>query len=150
MDLSKISHSDSIDEAVAALESLLTGAGFRRDVRTVFIMEAVLYYMPLPRAEVLLGALAELSGGKSEGTLLATCVNSELLQASRDMAAGHIFAQLWYFDCDSLMGSMGYKGHWRTTRAPRTTKAICQDNYGKDTYVPIYGGAECAFLSKLV
>jgi len=105
--------------------------------------------MPLDRAQVLLGALAALSR-TSEGTLLATCIDADLLQASRDLDAGHIFAQLWHFDCDGLMDSFGYKGHWQTTKAPRTTKEIAKEDYGKDTYVAIYGGAEYAFVSKAI
>ena len=145
LDLSKISGSGSVSEAAAALEVALSTAGFRRDLRTIFIIEAVLYYMPLDRAEVLLKGLAALS--KPQGTLIATCVDTELLEASRNMEAGHIFANLWYFDCNELLASRGYRSSWSTTKAPRTTRDIAREDYGKDTYVAMYGGAECAFIA---
>ena len=148
LDLSKISDSESVTEAAAILEAALAPAGFQRGMRTVWVIEAVLYYMPLDRAEVLLGALAALSPA-SQGTMMATCVDTELLEASRNLESGHIFAQLWHFDCDELLASKGYKEHWTTVREPKTTRDIARDVYGADTYVALYGGAECAFISRV-
>ncbi len=103
-----------------------------------------------PSTEVLLGGLAALSRPSGQGTLIATCVDSELLEASRNLEAGHIFSQLWYFDCDELLGSQSYKGSWKTTREPKTTKALAKELYKADTYVALYGGAECAFTANII
>ncbi|GAX79455.1 hypothetical protein CEUSTIGMA_g6896.t1 [Chlamydomonas eustigma] len=150
LDLSSISNRESVEEAARVLEeSLIHHTSFDKSLPTVWILEAVLYYMPLPSAEVLLGALACLSRAAITGTLIATCIDTELLEASRKMDAGHIFAQLWYFDCNELLSSKQYISNWNTRREPKTTKDLAKELYNSDTYVALYGGAECAFIADL-
>lgn len=173
IDLSSISNSESAEQAAAVLREMLAPTGFVETMPTVWVLEAVLYYMPLARAgridtpnvilrarfsqrdcvlhlaEVLLGGLAALSRKAGLGTLIATCVDTELLEASQNLEASHIFSQLWYFDVDELQRSLGYANNWRTTREPETTKALAQKLYGADTFVALYGGSECAFTACL-
>lgn len=145
-DLSALNSSSGVD-ATAVLTAALEKTGFDPGMPTVWILEAVLYYMPLDKAESLLVSLASLSSALS--TMIATCVDSELLEASRNLDAGHIFAQLWHFDSDELLQSKAYKRHWRVKKEPKTTKQIANDSYNVDTYVALYGGAEFAFVSSV-
>jgi O-methyltransferase involved in polyketide biosynthesis len=50
LDLSSISSSESVEEAAETLENALTQTSFDKSLPTVWILEAVLYYMPLPPA----------------------------------------------------------------------------------------------------
>eukprot|EP00195_Chlamydomonas_chlamydogama_P002951 CAMPEP_0202919996 /NCGR_PEP_ID=MMETSP1392-20130828/76624_1 /ASSEMBLY_ACC=CAM_ASM_000868 /TAXON_ID=225041 /ORGANISM="Chlamydomonas chlamydogama, Strain SAG 11-48b" /LENGTH=291 /DNA_ID=CAMNT_0049613471 /DNA_START=158 /DNA_END=1033 /DNA_ORIENTATION=+ len=133
----------SDDNNVQELGARLEACGFRADIPTVWVIEAVLYYMPLEKAEQLLQTIAMLS---TDAILVATCVDNELLEASRNME-DHIFAKLWYFDCDELHASGAYKQNWSTVHQPQTTKQLAKDMYKADTYVALYGGAECAFTA---
>lgn len=124
----------------SAFLNTLSEAAYNPQQPTVWIIEAVLYYMPLRSAEALLSCLAKLSPAHS--TLIATCVDAELLEASRRLDRGHIFSGLWHFDVEELLNGEAYSHHWHTTQEPRTTKAIGNEDYKADTYVALYGTSQ--------
>ncbi len=92
--------------------------------------------------------MAELSAPGSRAVL--TCVDADLLEASRSrMHATHIFANLWHFDVDEMCACRAYRRHWETRVAPRSTKDLALELLGADTYVALYGGAECLLVADL-
>ncbi|KAG2451829.1 hypothetical protein HYH02_003605 [Chlamydomonas schloesseri] len=86
----------------AALADALKPHGFDPALPTVWVAEALLYYMPLPAAARLLAAAAALSAPGSR--LVATVVDRELLEASRSRVdQGHVFKDLWFFDTEAML-----------------------------------------------
>ncbi|GLC46460.1 hypothetical protein PLESTM_001877900 [Pleodorina starrii] len=84
------------------LAAALAGAGFDPATPTIWVLEAVLYYMPLAAASELLCSLAALSAAGSR--LVVSCVDRELLEASlRCVPKGHVFADLWHFETEALL-----------------------------------------------
>lgn len=98
------------------------------------------------QAAAVLRAAAALS--KPHSMLLATCVDTELLQASRNLQAGHVFANLFLFDIEDLLKN-GLGENWVVEQTPETTKALAARILGADCYVAEYGGAECLFTAVL-
>ncbi|MEW5300068.1 MAG: hypothetical protein WDW36_003026 [Sanguina aurantia] len=134
------------DLADGSLAAALEVAGFNSHLPTIWLAEAVLYYMPVAQAAGVLQMAASLSHPGS--ALLATCVDAELLQASRDLQAGHVFANLFQFEIDELLRD-GLGQHWTVQRPPETTKVLAARLLGADCYVAEYGGAECMFTAVL-
>jgi O-methyltransferase involved in polyketide biosynthesis len=62
-----------VDLSVVPLAEALAAGGFLAGATTVWVAEALIYYLHLPQALRLLGAMAELSGPHSR--LLATCMD---------------------------------------------------------------------------
>ncbi|GLC49977.1 hypothetical protein PLESTB_000329000 [Pleodorina starrii] len=84
------------------LAAALAGAGFDPATPTIWVLEALLYYMPLAAASELLCSLAGLSAAGSR--LVVSCVDRELLEASwRGVPKGHVFADLWHFETEALL-----------------------------------------------
>ncbi|KAG2492901.1 hypothetical protein HYH03_008815 [Edaphochlamys debaryana] len=160
------------------LPQALAAAGFVPSRPTVWVAEAVLYYMPLKAASALLRLLASLSAPGSR--LLATVADHELLEASRSgVPKGHVFADLWHFDTDELLygsdafglGSGPGSGptwevDWETTGTshtpapnvegrphgrplPPSTRQLAQERLHAQTYVALYGGSELLLAAKL-
>ena len=71
----------AVAAVAAALAAALKPHGFDPALPTVWVAEALLYYMPLPAAARLLAAAAALSAPGSR--LVATVLDRELLEASR-------------------------------------------------------------------
>jgi hypothetical protein len=95
--------------------------------------------------------MAALSGSGSK--LVMTCIDTELLEASRGndpvMGASHVFANLWHFDVGNMMACQGYASHWITELAPVSTRQLALEWLDADTYVALYGGAECVLTARL-
>ncbi|KXZ52571.1 hypothetical protein GPECTOR_9g615 [Gonium pectorale] len=86
----------------STLAAALAAHGHDPRVATLWVLEALLYYMPLAAADSLLGQLAAVSAPGSR--LVATCVDGELLEASRSgVPKGHVFADLWHFEAEELL-----------------------------------------------
>eukprot|EP00798_Chlamydomonas_sp_ICE-L_P027114 gene27114-2340_t len=132
----------------------LASEGFDPNIPCIWVLEAVIYYMEMVPASDLLRAMAELSvkgtPSQTPSRLIATCVDQELLAASQSMEPGsHLFAHLWHFDVDQLLAHPEYTKFWDTIKKPRTSKELALEKYGADTYVALYGGAECIFTASL-
>ncbi|PNW71476.1 hypothetical protein CHLRE_16g655900v5 [Chlamydomonas reinhardtii] len=92
----------AVAAVAAALAAALKPHGFDPALPTVWVAEALLYYMPLPAAARLLAAAAALSAPGSR--LVATVLDRELLEASRSgVDEGHVFKDLWFFDADEML-----------------------------------------------
>ncbi|GLI63135.1 hypothetical protein VaNZ11_006043 [Volvox africanus] len=159
-----------------ALTASLTDRGFDPATPTIWILEALLYYMPLAAASELLCQLAGLSAPGSR--LIATCVDLELLEASlRGVPKGHIFADLWHFEAEALLYSTtAFRDFWQVDwvgqpeaevgnrgvedsssrdspapprRLPASTRRLAKERLGVDTYVALYGGSELLFAAGL-
>ena len=137
----------------AGLQAALAAVGYNTSLPCIWVLEAVLYYMEIEPACLLLQTIAGLSPARSTSstTLIATCIDAELLAASQRMEAGsHIFAKLWYFNVNELLSHPAYMQSWATELQPQTTKMLALQRYSADTYVALYGGAECVFTASLV
>ncbi|GIL50179.1 hypothetical protein Vafri_6306 [Volvox africanus] len=161
---------------LGALPAALTGRGFDPSTPTVWILEALLYYMPLAAASELLCQLAGLSAPGSR--LIATCVDLELLEASlKGVPKGHVFADLWHFEAEALLYSTtAFRDFWQVDwvgqpepevddrgvadsssrdppdlprRLPASTRRLAKERLGADTYVALYGGSELLFAAGL-
>ncbi|KAL6751803.1 hypothetical protein V8C86DRAFT_2769202 [Haematococcus lacustris] len=160
------------DLSCTSLAAVLSAAGFDPRTPTIWLLEALIYYMPLDAADSLLAAMATLSPPSSR--LLLTCIDQELLEASQTqlpqssrgealsgsngsseegttpvgprMEPTHIFADLWYFHMDELLASPGYKS-WATLQGPASSKHLAASRLHADTYVALYGGAECIVVA---
>ncbi|KAJ9511685.1 hypothetical protein QJQ45_017988 [Haematococcus lacustris] len=160
------------DLSCTSLAAVLSVAGFDPRTPTIWLLEALIYYMPLDAADTLLAAMATLSPPSSR--LLLTCIDQELLEASQTqlpqssrgealsgsngsseegttpvgprMEPSHIFADLWFFHMDELLASLGYKS-WATLQGPASSKHLAASRLHADTYVALYGGAECIVVA---
>jgi hypothetical protein len=75
------------------LRQQLEALGWEPSRPTLWVLEALIYYLPLEAAEKLLVELADSSAPGSR--LAATCVDAELLEASRSgVPSGHVFKDL--------------------------------------------------------
>jgi hypothetical protein len=95
----------------------------------------------------LLRSMAELSGPGS--CLIATCIDQELQQAHLRLPSQHYFSidnVAWHFCMDELAAALGQAG-WRMQRQPQTSAQLARERYGRETYVALYGGAECCFTA---
>ncbi|KAG2441726.1 hypothetical protein HXX76_003341 [Chlamydomonas incerta] len=166
------------DAVAAALAAALKPHGFDPALPTVWVAEALLYYMPLPAAARLLAAAAALSAPGSR--LVATVVDRELLEASRSRVdEGHVFKDLWFFDQEELLygaAAAAFQSAWAVDWAasstpapapgagaeaaaggsetaarplPPSTRQLAAARLGADTYVALYGGAELLFVAGL-
>ncbi len=134
----------------SGLGPALAAVGFNTNLPCIWVLEAVLYYMDIKPACSLLQTIADLSAACNTA-LIATCIDAELLAASQRMEVGsHIFAKLWFFDVNGLLSCPAYKQRWATVLQPQTTKALALQRYSADTYIALYGGAECVFTASLV
>ncbi|GFH20615.1 uncharacterized protein HaLaN_17765 [Haematococcus lacustris] len=109
--------------------------------------------MPLDAADTLLAAMASLSPPSSR--LLLTCIDQELLEASQtqlpqssrgEAVSGSNGSNLWFFHMDELLASPGYKS-WTTLQGPASSKHLAASQLHADTYVALYGGAECIVVA---
>ncbi|GIM10573.1 hypothetical protein Vretimale_14169 [Volvox reticuliferus] len=158
-----------------ALAAALTDHGFDPAVPTIWVLEALLYYMPLAAASELLCQLAALSAPGSR--LIATCVDLELLEASlKGVPKDHIFADLWHFEAEALLyNTTAFRDFWQIDwvgqpepeaapgvaassspdppgpprRLPASTRRLAKECLGADTYVALYGGSELLFAAGL-
>lgn len=73
---------DLSDRTEGSLRQVLQGAGWDPGLPTLWVLEGLVYYMPLAAASQLLCDLAALSAPGSR--LVATCIDTELLEASRE------------------------------------------------------------------
>ncbi|GFR50224.1 hypothetical protein Agub_g12403, partial [Astrephomene gubernaculifera] len=106
--------SNASSNSSSSLAAALIAQGFDPALPTLWVLEALLYYMPLAAASDLLVQLIEVSEPRSR--LVATCVDRELLEASRrGVPKGHVFADLWHFDAGELLyGTEAFAGqHWQ-------------------------------------
>jgi hypothetical protein len=81
--------------------------------------------------------------------LIATCIDSELQQAHLQLPSQHYFSTdnvAWHFSMADLAPVIGSAG-WRITGQPQTAAQLAKERYGKETYVALYGGAECCFTA---
>jgi hypothetical protein len=100
-----------------------------------------------PQACELLRSMRELSGPGS--CLIATCIDAELQQAHLRLPSQHYFSMdnvSWHFCMDELAAAIGQAG-WRIDRQPQTAAQLVREGYGRQTYVALYGGAECCFTA---
>lgn len=56
---------------------------------------------------------------------------------------------LWHFCIDDVDAQLLGECGWEQARTPCTTAELAHDQYGADTYVALYGGAECFFTARL-
>jgi O-methyltransferase involved in polyketide biosynthesis len=83
-----------VDLGSTVLSAALKPLGFDPSIQTIWVLEALVYYLPLQAAGQLWEALAQLCPAGS--VQIVTCVDAELLEASRSrVPAGHVFANLW-------------------------------------------------------
>lgn len=84
--------------------------------------------------------------------LLATC--RELYVADHErMDKGHYFHAMWHFSIDDLLHGQQARlrtAGWVLDRQPCTTADLALERYARDTYVLVYGGAECIFTASVV
>lgn len=67
------------------------------------------------------------------------------------MDKGHYFHAMWFFSIDDLLQGNQQKLHaagWSAS-CPHTTAELALQKYGRETYVPVYGGTECVFTAVL-
>jgi hypothetical protein len=91
--------------------------------------------------------MCELSGPGS--CLIATCIDAQLQQAHLQLPSQHYFSTAnvsWHFCMDELAAAIGEAG-WRIDRQPRTAAQLVRERYLRETYVALYGGAECCFTA---
>lgn len=128
-------------------DALLT-AGFDSSCLTVWVAEALLYYLHIPEACDLLKTLAKLSSPGS--FLIATCVDQELYDACWKLDEKHLFSKLWFYEIKELLSQTDvFPGVWTIIDAPNSTFDLALSLYGMETYVAAYGGAEEVFTAKL-
>lgn len=135
------------DLAMVPLAACLQAAGFQQQRPTVWVAEALLYYLPLDVACELLRSMRALSGAGS--CLAATCIDAELQQAHLRLPSQHYFSTskvAWHFSMDELAAAIGAAG-WRMQGQPQTAAQLARERYGRETYVALYGGAECCFTA---
>lgn len=68
------------------------------------------------------------------------------------MDKGHYFHAMWHFSIDELLQEQGARmraAGWDVDSNPRTTADLAVERYGRETYVPDYGGAECIFTASM-
>ncbi|WIA31831.1 hypothetical protein OEZ86_002698 [Tetradesmus obliquus] len=95
----------------------------------------------------LLRSMRALSGAGS--CLAATCIDAELQQAHLRLPSQHYFSTnkvAWHFSMDELAAAIGAAG-WRMQGQPQTAAQLARERYGRETYVALYGGAECCFTA---
>lgn len=56
----------------------------------------------------------------------------------------------WYFSMDDLEQGRLRSSGWQMKMPPRTTAELALEWYGRETYIALYGGAECCFTAVLV
>jgi hypothetical protein len=81
--------------------------------------------------------------------LIATCIDEQLQQAHLQLPAQHYFSTknvAWHFSMDDLATALGEAG-WRLQGQPQTAAQLAKERYGRETYVALYGGAECCFTA---
>lgn len=82
------------------------------------------------------------------------CPCRELYIADHErMDKGHYFHAMWHFSIDDLMQAEQQRlreAGWAVELQPRTTADLALERYGRLTYVPVYGGAECIFTAQCV
>jgi O-methyltransferase involved in polyketide biosynthesis len=139
------------DLSKVSLSSCLGASGFNPSIPTVWLAEALLYYLTLDQACVLLADMRALSAPYSK--LVATCIDRELHIADHErMDKRHYFHAMWHFSIDDLLcdGHRSLqKSGWTVDMQPRTTAELAQERYARPTYVPVYGGAECVFTARV-
>lgn len=88
-----------------------------------------------------------------DSMLVATCIDKELHIADHQrLEQGHYFHAMWHFSLDEmLLGDQGqrlrHQAGWALEMQPQTTAALALERYGRETYVPTYGGAEAVFTA---
>eukprot|EP00775_Hariotina_reticulata_P009887 gene9887-10044_t len=103
------------DLSKTTLAEVLPAAGFDRSCSTVWIAEALIYYIPLTQAAQLLSDMRELS-------------------PSHNAAGGQAM---------TVMQQAG----WQLNGQALTSAQLARERYAKETYVALYGGAECCFTA---
>lgn len=78
----------------------------------------------------------------------------ELYEADHQrMQEGHHFHAMWWFCMDDLVAHNQQRlrsAGFVLDMQPCTTAELAMKWYGRQTYVPLYGGAECVFTGDLL
>lgn len=138
----------SVDLQTKAVSKALAEDGLDPTIPTIWVTEAVLYYLPLDMALIVLRDMHSVSAPGSH--LLCTCIDTELFEAFRKPDS-HYFSNLWHFCLDELLQTSAITAAgWTVVEEAQSTKSLALSRYQMETYVPDYGGAECFFVAKAV